>query len=213
MYLVNKCWRISTYSFCRLITNVNFPSSKEHVTYLRIHRSLTVPRHEQHKSWSDSLMTHVARYRPFVSFWPVQFSSVRLRASQLYSGGDSRLADQTERTPCPWLPAHRVGPSSSSVCFFTGQQLANDLSHILYTCVYIFSSNLDASHKASLLMGHSQSQSLSLSLLVHLTSLSTAKTKAPGRWNNWRLTQNLPTQKHRNSTQSTTTFHQFIPHP
>jgi hypothetical protein len=59
MYLVNNSADAYLLCYCRLITNVYFPSSKEQVTYLRIHRPLTVPRHEQHKSWSDSLMDDI----------------------------------------------------------------------------------------------------------------------------------------------------------
>jgi len=51
------------------------------------------------KRFTDDIRSKVQVIRQFLA--GEIFKQKTLRASQLYSGGDCRLADQTERTPCP----------------------------------------------------------------------------------------------------------------
>ena len=44
-------------------------------------------------------------------------------ANHYYSDSDSRLTDEMKEGPCPYHRTYNVGPSASSVRFFTGQNL------------------------------------------------------------------------------------------
>jgi len=65
------------------------------------------------------------RYRSFVNFWPLKFSSGRVGASHLYNYSGSGLEDET-KTPCPWHLTFGLGPSASPDCVFVGQKLTSD---------------------------------------------------------------------------------------
>ena len=63
------------------------------------------------------------QYRRCVSFWPVEFASGRLGASHLYRDSESGLEDEAKRINCPCHLRDSLGPSTSSIRFFTGQKL------------------------------------------------------------------------------------------
>jgi hypothetical protein len=65
------------------------------------------------------------RYRSFVNFWPIKFSSGRVGTSHLYNYSDSGLEDET-KVPCPRHLTYRLGPSASPNWVFMSQKLSSD---------------------------------------------------------------------------------------
>jgi hypothetical protein len=62
-----------------------------------------------------------------VCFWPEEFSSGRLGASDWYSDSNCGLADEKKKKSRPCHMKHRVGPSARSAGFCKGQKQINNL--------------------------------------------------------------------------------------